>query len=184
MGFPIPTGTIVQHNLIGTDNSGATGLGNGVNGISLAQTSGLALIRDNVISGNDGIGVSAFLSDTGSVRVEGNLIGTNANGTDEIENAGDGILMNGNLASSVIGGETESERNIISGNGGNGIAIGGAGLQVLNNYIGTKRTGNAELGNGKDGVTSQVPHRSGNAEQEISSQEMSKQELMCTPAGR
>jgi CSLREA domain-containing protein len=148
-------GTTVQGNFIGTDITGTNGLGNGVTGsragIGLAGTRGLTLILDNVISGNHGGGISAGVP--GTLRIEGNLIGTNEQGTAKIPNVGDGISISGNLADSVIGGESEAQRNIISGNGGNGITAGNAGLQVLNNYVGTNKVGDAVLGNGGDGVT-------------------------------
>ena len=151
----IGTDTVIQGNLIGTDITGTTDLGNGGGGIGLAQTNGLTLIRDNVISGNEGVGISGFLADTGSVRIEGNRIGTNEQGTVKIGNARDGISIGGHLAESVIGGESDAQRNVISGNGGNGVVSIGQfspGLQILNNYVGTDTTGTADLGNVVDGI--------------------------------
>ena len=151
----IGTDTVIQGNLIGTDIKGTNDLGNGGGGIGLAQTNGLTLIRDNVISGNEGVGISGGPSDSGSVRIEGNLIGTNEQGTAKIGNARDGISIGGHLAESVIGGESDAQRNVISGNGGTGVVSIGPfspGLQILNNYVGTDTTGTADLGNVVDGI--------------------------------
>ena len=151
----IGTDTVIQGNLIGTDITGTNDLGNGGGGIGLAQTNGLTLIRDNVISGNEGIGISGGATAGGSLHIESNLIGTNEEGTAKIGNARDGISIGGNLAESVIGGESDAQRNVISGNGGTGVVSIGQfspGLQILNNYVGTDTTGTADLGNVVDGI--------------------------------
>jgi hypothetical protein len=145
-------GTIVEGNFIGTNADGIQELANGGAGVALSQTGGPIRISGNVISGNKGLGISAFVAATGSVNIEGNLIGTDKDGAADIGNAQDGITISGNLADSVIGGESETQRNIISGNGGDGVSVGSPGLQILNNYIGTDLAGENALGNGQDGV--------------------------------
>lgn len=78
----------------------------------------------------------------------GNYIGADATGTAEVAGPGTGILiLNG--ASNTVGGPSEAERNVISGNDGSGIRISGATATdnvIQGNYIGTDRTGTAPLG--------------------------------------
>ena len=55
----------------------------------------------------------------------------------------------------MIGGQTPAERNVISGNGGNGLALespGTSGNQVLGNYIGTDVAGSHAVPNTLAGV--------------------------------
>jgi parallel beta-helix repeat protein len=149
--------TVVQGNLIGTDITGTSDLGNDDAGISVCCTGAAGneafpLIADNVISGNNGQGIA--VNTIGSARIERNLIGTDAQGTAAIPNDGAGIEIGFESDGSVIGGASAAQRNVISGNGGNGVEVFGAvtGLQVLNNYIGTNKAGDGDLGNAGAGV--------------------------------
>ena len=53
-----------------------------------------------------------------------------------------------------VGGTTTTERNVISGNGDNGINISGTSSnnQVMGNFIGTKPDGLSDLGNNSAGI--------------------------------
>ncbi|MGE5682088.1 MAG: NosD domain-containing protein [Bacillota bacterium] len=85
------------------------------------------------------------LKSTGNI-VQGNFIGTNSSGTGTIKNTQAGITI---LSSSnIIGGITESARNVISGNLSTGIFIAGNMNQLLGNYIGTDLTGTKAVANG------------------------------------
>ena len=97
----------------------------------------------NLISGNSR-GISAS---TGSL-IQGNLVGTDVSGTMAIPN-GTGIQA---AAGSIVGGTTPGARNIISGNLGDGVAIGGLGSRLEGNFVGTDITGTVTLGNGGSGV--------------------------------
>ncbi|MCJ7667208.1 MAG: CSLREA domain-containing protein, partial [Anaerolineae bacterium] len=80
----------------------------------------------------------------------GNYIGTDATGTADAGVGYDGILLNNGAQNNIIGGPSEAERNIISGNTGDGIRLSGATTfynVIKGNYIGTARTGTASLGN-------------------------------------
>jgi hypothetical protein len=117
--------------------------------------------RDSTIKGlaiNRFNGAGIKIVETGNVTLEGNFIGTNPAGTVAQGNAGPGIYMEW-AGSNIIGGTTASARNLISGNGGNGITIQGVGVsesnQILGNYIGTNISGTAALGNGGHGVSIQ-----------------------------
>jgi len=107
----------------------------------------------NIISGNDKDGILVRL-ESDSVRVEGNFIGTDVTGTARLGNSDNGIWVFYAPSGVVVGGK-ETSRNVISGNGGAGVKIGGVftlGNGLYGNYIGTDVTGTANLGNGQDGV--------------------------------
>ncbi len=146
-------GTVVRGNLIGTDGTGTSDRPNGGPGVSLGQTTGLTLITDNVISGNDGPGISGGATAGGSLHIESNLIGTNEEGTAAVPNGGDGIEASHLGGEAVIGGESESQRNVISGNLGDGLSTLVDRIAVLNNYIGTNKDGDEALGNGGYGIS-------------------------------
>ncbi len=93
--------------------------------------------------------------DASGNQIAGNLIGTNSAGASNLGNALDGVIVN-DAAGNTIGGARRPARNVISGNGGNGINIlnitGPDGISILGNFIGTDPTGSKALGNGLDGV--------------------------------
>ena len=160
-------GATVQGNYIGMNVAGATDLGNSKAGIQMINFSAGNLIggttagAGNLISGNDEDGVvqatNGFGSATPITFVQGNLIGTDVTGTLARGNTRNGIGAIGSFI--VIGGIEPSARNIISGNGGDGIGdpppgvVPGHGALAINrNYIGTDINGMARLGNGGNGI--------------------------------
>lgn len=85
--------------------------------------------------------------------VRGCFIGTDAAGSGDAGNGGDGIsIFDVESDSNTIGGNAAGERNILSGNGANGIEIRGDSNIVVNNYIGTDRSGTTDVGNDDNGV--------------------------------
>jgi hypothetical protein len=148
-------------NFIGTDAGGSlspgiqpTGIGivNGADGNIIGGTIGG---MGNIVSGNTQYGL--FISDPGTTNnvVLGNLIGTDATGTNALPNGGWGIGLWSGASSNVIGGTTAGARNVISGTTGYGygIAIGGANSNVVEgNYIGTDISGKAAIPNGFVGI--------------------------------
>ena len=155
---------LVQSNFIGTDVSGGSIVSNGAYGVLLTGPNtgntigGTVIGARNVISGNLQIGVAIYTGGTGNL-VQGNFIGTDAEGTSGLGNGNDGYLSAS--SNNILGGATASARNIISGNGANhvpangttGVSILGApGNQVQNNYIGTDVTGTVPIGNDSVGV--------------------------------
>jgi hypothetical protein len=79
-----------------------------------------------------------------------------AAGTAALSNLGDGVLLVGaGAASNTVGGTAAAVRNVISGNGNNGVEIQGSGATknvVEGNYIGTNAAGTAALANTYAGV--------------------------------
>ncbi|MDQ6726796.1 MAG: right-handed parallel beta-helix repeat-containing protein, partial [Actinomycetota bacterium] len=138
---------IYQGNYIGTDASGTAAIGNGT-GISLSSTvatiGGTGAGEGNLISGNEGDGISA-LNANGTV-IEGNRVGTDAGGTSAIPNGGPGVHVTG-------GAVTIDGANLISGNSNAGIYLNQAdGTVVEGNRIGPDASGSQILGNGLWGI--------------------------------
>jgi hypothetical protein len=152
------TRNVVEGNYVGTNATGDAPVANALDGISLVlgaqgnAIGGSAPGTGNVVSGNGRVGISLFDTSTGNV-VEGNYIGTNAAGTAAIGgNPACGIQLNS--ASNVVGGDSRSAGNVISGNTGCGISdaaqpgqSGASGSDVIEgNYIGTNAAGTAGVG--------------------------------------
>ncbi len=156
----------VAGNTIGLSSDGSTVLANYV-GVSVAGTpdvtiGGTTAASRNVISGNmtDGLLLNFGTSDA---IVIGNYIGLNADGTAARANGNSGVLIANNSNNNRIGGTTEAERNVISGNqfGGNVNIVSSLDNVVEGNFIGTDFTGQVPLG-GPAGVS-----LSGNARRNI-----------------
>jgi CSLREA domain-containing protein len=153
------SGNAVEGNFIGVNRDGITDRGNGY-GLFISSESnvigGDQPEMRNVISGNDemGILIAGFVSGN---RVEGNYIGTNADGDADLGNTEDGVTVF-NASDNTIGGTAEGARNVISGNGTYGVFISGSGAtgnEVLGNYIGTRASGSGALANALAGVSIQ-----------------------------
>lgn len=145
----------IFNNLIGTDKTGTLDLGNTSHGILIANSDSNQ-ISGNVIAGNNGSGV-AIQQDFGftasSNSLVGNLIGVNAGGNTALGNNGSGVLIQG--TGNTIGGTLASSRNVISGNGANGVSIStnfAAGNFVLGNRIGVGADGTTSIPNFDNGI--------------------------------
>ena len=92
--------------------------------------------------------------------IEGDFLGTDASGTQVFPpNSSSGGTLDGVFVKSstnnTIGGTAAADRNLISGNGANGIEIPlylDTGNLIAGNLIGTDITGTKALGNGESGV--------------------------------
>lgn len=154
---------LIEGNFIGTDVGGTTALGNftGVNIQSGTNNTvgGLTPAARNIISGNNGSGITISSTATNGNFVEGNFIGTDVTGIAPLGNTGGSGVSMGNSPNNTIGGITAGAGNIISDNGFVGIAVSGSfatGNVVLGNFIGTDVTGTAALGNTTQGVVVQA----------------------------
>ncbi len=133
----------MEGNFIGTDVTGMIDLGNGEDGVFIDESpnntvGGAATGAGNLISGNndDGIFIRGGAS-TGNV-VQGNLIGTQANGTSPLGNTNDGVDFSSAFPASnnTIGGTAPGEGNVVAFNGNRGVAVdGGGGNRILSNSI-------------------------------------------------
>jgi hypothetical protein len=153
------TGNLVQGNFIGTNAAGTRAIGNGTGVVTEGQSGnssshtigGTAPGARNLISGNNGPGISIGGTLSGSL-VQGNFIGTDVTGTVAVANVSDGVLINFGSANNTIGGTTAAARNVISGNGGNGVRSDYHPNTVQGNFIGTQANGVSPLGNNLNGV--------------------------------
>ena len=96
-----------------------------------------------MISGNGGNGIHVYGTASGNVLL-GNTIGTDAQGTAVLPNAGFGISIEGTTENLV-------QADLISGNAQGGVQISGfgaAGNSIFGCTIGTDRAGQVALGNG------------------------------------
>lgn len=165
--------TTMVGNRIGTDSTGLQKASNNLYGIWILQGSSYNRIggtdgKDrNIISGNDhyNIYIDGALGGSNNF-VLGNYIGTDISGTKKLDtqaydretriNRG-GIKLCEDARYNFIGGFTQQEKNLISGNPGYGIGFQyGSGLKnnfILGNAIGTDADSKLDLGNGLSGIT-------------------------------
>lgn len=147
-------GNVILNNLIGLASDGFLDLGNGGDGIYLYSSSADTIIGPgNVISGNQNKGV--WIDGVNGTQVFGNYIGTNAGGDATRMNDSDGIMVGAGAANTLIGGDTITSRNIISGNDSYGIALYDHGtnhVTITGNYIGLGVNGSLDLGNNGGGI--------------------------------
>ena len=153
---------VIQANYIGTNAAGTSAIPNSQSGVYILRATGntiggTAPGAGNVVSGNTGFAGIAICGnpvfcggqtgasgsgDASGTQILGNYVGTNANGTASIQNTGGGIKVDG-ATGVVIGGASAGARNVVSGNGDEGIALfnGTTDSVVAGNYIGVDATG-------------------------------------------
>lgn len=161
------SGIVIEGNFIGTDPTGKLARGNvrttalvaaiylDCPGIRIGGTSTGAR---NIISGNHTGGI--LTGGAGNNLIQGNFIGVDATGTNALGNGvGNGlhgVWLQG--SSDAVGGTNAGARNVISGNGGDGVVVNQAqtvrirDVLVQGNYIGTDANGTRLLPNGLIGV--------------------------------
>lgn len=103
----------------------------------------------NIISGNTDYGLPLFGAGATQNVIIGNYIGTDITGTQPIGNTY-GVLFDDGSYSNRVGGDTDAERNIISGNVGYGVFFYNNGTNnnlLKNNFIGTDYTGRHAVAN-------------------------------------
>jgi CSLREA domain-containing protein len=148
-------------NFIGTDVSGTLDLGNTGSGINspsgFSETIGGGTAADlNLISGNNGNGLSFSNSNTNLIL--GNLIGTKADGASSLGNSGTGISLSGpGSVANTIGGINSGEGNTIAFNGADGVRLADAGfgnsIRVNSIFSNGSTANDLGIDLGADGVT-------------------------------
>ena len=129
--------------------------GNGAvaNGLTFTAGSTGSTVRGFIIGNFTANGINITGGNTHTIA--GNWIGLARDGLSTDANGQRGIYL-GNSTGTTIGGTSSADRNVISGNTGNGLEIDGAGATgnvVIGNYIGTDTSGLVALGNGQAGVS-------------------------------
>jgi hypothetical protein len=130
----------------------------GTSAIGLEVSAGNSVIAGLVI--NRFPSAQLQLDTNGDDGVVGNYLGTDTTGTVALGDSVHGLAnaQNGLLISSsnnLVGGPSTAFRNLISGNGDNGIRIasGASGNVVEGNFVGTDTTGTKPLGNLNNGIS-------------------------------
>jgi titin len=154
-------GNTVEGNYIGTDVSGTAPIPNQAFGIGIADSPSTA-VTGNVIAANAYDGIYIVGTASNHTTVQGNMIGTDRTGARAMGNGSSGITVESST-DTLIGGTSSGTRNIISGNGADGVFIFGDQSTrnlVQGNYVGTDSTGTSAIANGFVGV--QVDNGTGN----------------------
>lgn len=139
----------VQGNLIGPALDGASVLTGSqqMYGVQLTNIAYENLVLDNVISGNNVVGV-AISDSAGGNEVRGNVIGPAADGEAMLTGStqGDGVWINTSARDNLV------QANLISGNRSNGVRLTGSGTfqnRVWGNTIGPAASGGPLPGSGQ-----------------------------------
>jgi Periplasmic copper-binding protein (NosD) len=181
------SGNVIAANRIGTNVTGTHAIPNGGNGIWITSASndnevgGTRFVDKatgkannptgskgtttpvfvvppdgNLVSGNHGNGI---LIDTGSQEntLNGNFIGTTADGDGTVANAGDGVRIVGASENSLIGCKFVNNPfvyyNVMSGNLGNGLRITSSNdVVVQGNFFGIGANNTTIVANSRDGI--------------------------------
>jgi hypothetical protein len=163
---------VVVGNYIGTDPTGMAAIGNGKWGVLIntgsadnrVGTDGDGLsdpAERNLIGGSGFGGIGITGANTDRNVVAGNLIGTNRLGTAALANANRGIDVFNGARQNRIGTNSDglndgAERNVLSGNGWDGVGIYGIGTSnnvIAGNYVGVDVSGTSAISNVMQGVT-------------------------------
>jgi Domain of unknown function (DUF4214) len=170
-------GNQVVNNFIGTNATGSAGVGNGLNGIRLTDSTNQNTIGGitpttllitnappapgkpadgNVISAN---GADGILIEDGasSNSLSGNFIGTDITGINALGNTADGVTIvnanNNSLLGTTVTQQPFVFLNLISANGGNGLRIDNSNSTTVQaNFFGLADDNTTPLGNHLDGV--------------------------------
>jgi hypothetical protein len=127
---------------------------NPVAGVSIGEFTSNMVVKGLVINRFDnGVFIGSHSS---GHTIEGNFIGTDPSGKQAPGNLLGGVAMQSS-SNNTVGGTQAEARNVISGNGGDGVRMlgfneGSSGNRVRGNYIGTDASGTQDLGNSGAGV--------------------------------
>ncbi|HTR01622.1 MAG TPA: S-layer homology domain-containing protein [Thermoanaerobaculia bacterium] len=138
----------VENCYVGTDVTGTIAAGNGTGIVVQSGTTGNTIggpsaAQRNVIGGNvEGISLVNAMN----AVIQGNYIGTTADGTAALGNS-EGVVATA-TTNLLFGGSGAGEGNVVSGSAEEGIFLtGGSGAHLQGNRIGTNAAGTEALGN-------------------------------------
>ncbi|MDQ4120907.1 MAG: dockerin type I domain-containing protein [Acidobacteriota bacterium] len=171
--FELAKNNLVYGNRIGTNPAGTAAIPNGKNGVSINAEGTIVGESEmggatNTISGNSLNGVFVFSSEhhqnfndpnyalfisSKDSRIQRNYIGTNSSGA-SLGNGKNGVLIDGDVSNTFIGGNDANQKNLISFNGENGVSLinsfnSGTNAPPVNNQI----TLNEISSNGLKGIS-------------------------------
>ncbi len=135
---------------IGSPTTPSTGIR--IQGPGAFRIGGIDPEQRNLIAGMQS-GISWFSGSSGVV-IQGNLIGTNAAGSEALRIHNDALSSSAPVANALIGGDTSAARNIISGTSFSAIRLfisapaDVTGTRIQGNWLGTDVTGTRPIGNG------------------------------------
>jgi hypothetical protein len=144
-------GNTIRGNYVGTDPTGSIAVPNVDSGIRL-DVANENEVSDNLISGNSAVGLK--LRQVNSAVVRGNRIGTTADGLSALPNSFQSVVID-QSDEVVVGGASETDRNIIAYSKASGILItngGSQGTRIQGNYIGLNASGLTDAGNARFGI--------------------------------
>ncbi len=134
-------GNVIEGNFIGTTADGLNPIGDGTSLRSITVGSSNNTIGGTTASARNVISPTLIVTGTQNV-VQGNFIGTGEPGTPTLGGGDRGVYLWG--SNNTLGGTAPGAGNVISSNGGPGVAIGGDNNSVVSNSISS---------NGSEGVT-------------------------------
>ena len=147
---------VVQGNYIGVSTQGSFAVPNQNHGVFIFNNAlnntigGTTAGARNVISGNSNDGIS--IDSSNGTLIQGNFIGTNAQGDAAINNVSDNLAV-ANSSNTIIGGSTTAP-GTAPGNVVVSMSIfGGANTLVQGNLVGTNAAGTTRISNFNIGVT-------------------------------
>lgn len=146
--FIFGDGNKVEGNFLGTDPAGTIDRGNGSSGVAIVDVSnnvvgGTSPDKRNLISGNEGSGVTIARSEATGNKVQGNYIGTTKDGTRALGNwSGVGISGSKN----TVGGGAAAANTIAFNRLDEGVIGVGVGIGIIDDFSGAA-TGNRILSN-------------------------------------
>jgi parallel beta-helix repeat protein len=155
---------VIEGNWIGLSSTGLAASANAEAGLYAVTSSGNLIggttaASRNVISGNAKWGI--YFNNTDNSTISGNYIGTDVNGTADVNGTTSNtlqsgvVLLNGS-SNNTVGGASAGTRNVLSGNNHYGFEVMNAASQnnaIIGNYIGTTATGLAALPNVNGGAS-------------------------------
>jgi len=150
-------GAVIQNNYVGLDVSGTAPRGHADDGINILSGNGHEILDNVVVAGTGpedywvGIDVGGNSSTANdNAVVQGNRVGTRADGTSVLGGVGTGINCSFGQ-NAQIGGTEPGEGNRVVGSIRNGLSVGCDGSIVRGNVIGTTADG-TPAGAGRDGI--------------------------------